>query len=91
MLDALQQPAQSAGPAAAGAGAAAPNSKLTYRLCVVLGTLLYGDAPAAELANDLDAAATVAAAAAQPGCKDDAPVQQVAKEIAQLLSTSQAK
>lgn len=59
--------------------------KLCYRCCVILGTLIYSDANATELARDLDIFDAVKAAAKSQTCVQDQPMQQVAAEIEQAL------
>ena len=59
--------------------------KLCYRCCVILGTLVYGDAGTTELARDLEILDAVRAAARSAPCANDQPMQQVVAELEQAL------
>ena len=62
------------------------NSKLVYRLLVILGTLLYEDPTTTELAVALEVGASVEQVrAAHSG---DQAVQEVAKEVKQALAAT---
>jgi len=65
------------------------DSRIAYRCCVIIGTLLYADSNATSLARDIDIADSVQrAAASDQRCKEDQQVQQVKDEIQKLIKQS---
>lgn len=62
------------------------DAKITYRCQVIIGTLVYGDANATELARDLDVQSIIDLASKEEKCANDVPTQQVREELTKALA-----
>lgn len=62
------------------------DAKMTYRLAVITGTLVYSDANATELARDLDVLSVLETAAKDEKCRQDQPTQQVKSELTKAIT-----